>query len=60
MRRKTFDPEKYGMILCPVCYGHGYIEGHEGRDACSKCGGFGIIKKGDDSEEKATVDREAL
>jgi RecJ-like exonuclease len=60
VRRKTFDPEEYGMILCPGCYGHGYIENHEGRDVCSKCGGFGFIKKGDNSEKKAAVDREAF
>ena len=56
MHRKTFDPEKYSMILCPVCYGHGFIEYHEGRNVCSKCGGFGFIKKEDNSEEKVKVD----
>ena len=58
MHRKTFDPEKYQMILCTRCYGHGFIEYPEGRSVCSKCGGFGLIKIEDDSEEKVRVDRE--
>jgi DnaJ-class molecular chaperone len=58
MHKKAFDPEKYHMALCPSCYGHGFIEYHEGRNVCSKCGGFGLIKIEDDSEEKGKVDRE--
>jgi DnaJ-class molecular chaperone len=58
MDKKTFNPEKYGMIICPGCYGHGFIEYDEGRNVCSKCGGFGFIKKVDDSKENAEVDRE--
>jgi len=41
---KTFDPEKYGMLLCPLCDGKGFIINPE-RKCCPKCGGFGLIKK---------------
>ena len=41
---KTFDPEKYGMILCPMCDGKGFIINPK-RKCCPKCGGFGLIKK---------------
>ena len=41
---KTFDPEKYGMILCPLCDGKGFIINPK-RKSCPKCGGFGLIKK---------------
>jgi ribosomal protein S27AE len=47
---KTFDLVKYGMIICPGCHAHGFIEDHEGRNICSKCGGLGFIKKEDDSK----------
>ena len=58
MYRKTFDPKKYHMALCFGCYGRGFIEYPEGRGVCSKCGGFGLIKIEDNSEEKVKVDRE--
>jgi DnaJ-class molecular chaperone len=41
---KTFDPEKYGMLLCPLCDGKGFIINPK-RKCCPKCGGFGLIKK---------------
>jgi DnaJ-class molecular chaperone len=41
---KTFDPEKYGMLLCPLCTGKGFVINPE-RQCCQKCGGFGYIKK---------------
>ena len=41
---KTFDPEKYGMLLCPLCDGKGFIINPK-RKCCTKCGGFGLIKK---------------
>ncbi len=41
---KTFDPEKYGMQLCPLCDGKGFIINPK-RKCCPKCGGFGLIKK---------------
>jgi DnaJ-class molecular chaperone len=48
MKKKTFEPEKYGMVLCPCCNGVGYIQNPE-RQCCPKCGGFGFVKK--ESEE---------
>jgi hypothetical protein len=44
IRKKIFDPGKYGMVVCPCCKGHGYIQ-NEKRQCCPKCGGFGFIKK---------------
>jgi DnaJ-class molecular chaperone len=41
---KTFDPEKYGMLLCPLCDGKGFIINPK-RKCCPKCGGFGLTKK---------------
>jgi hypothetical protein len=58
MDKKTFNPGKYGMIICPGCNGHGFIENHQGRDVCSKCGAFGFIKKVDESKENTEVERE--
>ena len=40
---RTFDPKKYGMILCPLCKGKGFVINPE-RQCCQKCGGFGYIK----------------
>ena len=46
-----FTPEKYGMVICPVCNGKGFlIKAPEEinvsvRRVCTKCGGFGAIKK---------------
>jgi hypothetical protein len=45
IRKKIFDPEKYGMVACPCCKCHGYIHQNEKRQCCPKCGGFGFIKK---------------
>jgi len=41
---KTFDSEKYGMLLCPLCDGKGFTINPK-RKCCPKCGGFGLIKK---------------
>ncbi len=41
---KTFDPEKYGMLVCPLCKGKGFVLNPK-RECCQKCGGFGFIKK---------------
>jgi DnaJ-class molecular chaperone len=41
---KTFDPGKYGMVLCPLCKGKGFVINPE-REVCQNCGGFGYIKK---------------
>jgi hypothetical protein len=42
---KEFDPEKYGMVICPQCIGLGRFR-NEAKDAsvCKVCGGFGAIK----------------
>ena len=44
IRNKTLDPEKYGMVVCPLCKGKGFIINPK-RECCEKCGGFGFIKK---------------
>jgi len=41
---KKIDPEKYGMVVCPVCKGNGYVQ-NPNRQCCPKCGAFGFIKK---------------
>jgi len=43
MNRKNFEPKKYGMVMCPYCNGHGYIQNPE-HQCCLKCGGFGFVK----------------
>ncbi len=43
---KTFDPEKYEMVFCPICKGKGKLPRNaSGFDVCRLCGGFGLIKK---------------
>jgi DnaJ-class molecular chaperone len=50
---KSFDPEKHGMVMCPECKGNGkFPKGPEGTRVCSKCGGFGLIKKEQDLAEQ--------
>ncbi len=50
---KSFDPEKHGMVMCPECKGHGKLpKGPGGVKVCSKCGGFGLIKKEQDRAEQ--------
>lgn len=44
VRKKSFNPEKYGMVVCPDCKSNGYVWNPE-RQSCPKCGGFGFIKK---------------
>ncbi len=43
-RQTRFNPERYGMVICPDCKGNGYIKGAK-RQCCPRCGGFGFIKK---------------
>jgi len=43
IRNENFIPEKYGMVVCPSCNSHGYIQNPK-RRCCPKCGGFGFIK----------------
>jgi DnaJ-class molecular chaperone len=47
---KAFYPEKYGMVVCPLCEGEGFIINPK-RQCCQKCGGFGLIKKENGTEE---------
>jgi rRNA maturation endonuclease Nob1 len=43
---RRFNPDRYGMIYCPVCKGSGKLfTGVEGGVVCKICGGFGLIKK---------------
>ena len=42
--KRIFVPEKYGMIICPNCDSHGYIQNPK-RHPCPNCGGFGFTKK---------------
>jgi len=43
---RTFDPEKYGMTIRPLCQGDGKLaKTSEGFEVCRECGGFGLIKK---------------
>ena len=49
-RNGHFDPGKYGMIYCPVCEGSGKLFNEvEERVVCKICGGFGFIKKEEES-----------
>jgi DnaJ-class molecular chaperone len=41
MKSKAFNPDKIGMRICPHCNGYGRKYG----TVCSRCGGFGYIKK---------------
>ena len=45
MDKRIFDPERYGMVTCPSCGSHGFIQEIK-RQCCPKCGGFGYIIKG--------------
>jgi DnaJ-class molecular chaperone len=50
---RPFDPEKHGMVMCPECKGNGKLpKGPGGAKVCSKCGGFGLIKKEQDRAEQ--------
>jgi DnaJ-class molecular chaperone len=42
---KKFNPEKYGMMVWPVCAGHGRIRNPDDVKVCQNCGGFGFIRK---------------
>ena len=43
---KHLNPEKYKMSCCPYCKGAGKVSNRdEGAKVCSRCGGFGWIKK---------------
>jgi len=43
---KSFNPEKYGMAVCPLCEGKGkLLKNPHDFNVCTRCGGFGLIKK---------------
>ena len=48
---KDFVPEKYGMVICSLCGGKGFLIKFSEqvdvtlRKVCIKCGGFGAIRK---------------
>ena len=43
-KNKAFNPQRYGMVLCPLCKGKGFVIDPK-RQCCPKCEGFGFIKK---------------
>jgi DnaJ-class molecular chaperone len=43
---KILNPGKYGLAFCPLCSGKGKLpKNPHGFDVCTKCGGFGLVKK---------------
>ena len=54
---KKFNPEKYGMIICPHCNSHGYVQ-YPKRQCCPKCGGFGFIIKEAEQHTSISIDSE--
>jgi len=49
---KNFNPEKYGMAICPLCKGKGKLfKNPDGYNVCTRCGGFGLIKEEKDPLE---------
>jgi hypothetical protein len=47
--KKTWNPEKYGMVICPRCNSNGFVQIPK-RQPCPSCGGFGFIKKEKDQD----------
>jgi len=43
---KRFVPEKYGMMIRPVCNGQAHICSSDDARVCKHCGGFGLIREG--------------
>ena len=49
------NPEKFGYMQCPHCNGYGSsLKDPEGVNICTKCGGWGLIKK---ENEEASNDQ---
>lgn len=44
MKKKIFNLEKYGMVICPCCQSQGYLENPK-RLCCPQRRGFGFIKE---------------
>jgi hypothetical protein len=54
---KTFNPEEYNMVFCPVCNEKGKLPKNPGGfDVCKECGGFGFIKKDTKKAEEKSSD----
>jgi DnaJ-class molecular chaperone len=58
MNKKIFNPEKYGMVTCPSCDGHGFTL-NLNRQSCPTCGGFGFIKKDAEQVTNISIDSES-
>jgi len=43
MNKKVFNPGKYGLVICPSCYGCGYIYSPD-HQVCTRCGASGLIR----------------
>ncbi len=55
-RDKSFNPENYGMVFCPHCNGSGKsLDEAKGVDVCKVCGGFGLIKKGEENKREGKI-----
>jgi DnaJ-class molecular chaperone len=55
-RDEMFNPENYGMVFCPNCNGSGKsLEEAKGVDICMVCGGFGLIKKGEENNRERKI-----
>ena len=57
MNKKIFNPEKYGMTICPHCNSQGYIQ-YPKRQCCPRCGGFGFIIKEAEQNTNISIDSE--
>ncbi len=43
---KAFSPQRYNMVICPVCNGKGRLPKNRGSfDVCRNCRGFGLVKR---------------
>jgi len=58
MKKKIFNPEKYAMVICPSCDGHGFIQNPE-RRCCPNCEGFGFAKKEARQDKNISIDSES-
>lgn len=48
---RRFNPERYGMIYCPVCKGSDKLFNEVEREVVRKiCGEFGLIKKEEEND----------
>jgi len=43
MNSRSFNPGKYDTMMCPSCYGCGYVY-NPNHQPCTNCAGFGLIK----------------